>query len=183
MPDLPLARLDVSQSKFWWLSPAARLLVARVFSKRYGECLILTFDLLAVGKAHKNGQLEVLRPPYYRFEMWQIANKPEVTECKCAEFYDPEVQGPWRLRQSERHHPFCIYDRPSTRVYAEFVRPLPLYSLPERKEDLDRATEKKIREHTNAVQKEIAKETLKQRPDAWNRARDELEGHAEIRTR
>lgn len=171
--DLPLAGLDVSQSRFFWLSPAARLLVARVFGKKYGQCLIVTYDLLIVGKALANGTLEVFRPPYYRTEMWRLVNKPEKTECKCADFYDPEVQGPWRLRQSTRHHPFCVYDRPSPVLFKQFERPLPLYPIEKRAPDV----EARIKKHTEEVHREIVAETKKQRPDAWVKARDELEGH------
>lgn len=184
MSNLPLVRLDAGQTKFWWLSPGTRLLVARVFSKRYGECIVLTFDLLAVARVGSKGQLELAHFPYHRYEMWQVHNKPPLDECKCADFYDPEVLGPWRLRNSERHHPMCIYDRPASIVFNQFARvTLPLYKLPEKEEDLDKSTKAKIEEHTRAVEKEIQTQVQKQRPDAWVRARDEVEGHADIRTR
>lgn len=184
MADLPLVRLDAGQSKFWWISPGARLLVARVFSKKYGECIVLTFDLLAVARVSSKGQLELARFPYRRHEMWQVANKPSEVECKCADFYDPEIGGAWRLRNSERHHPMCIYERPAPIVFNQFARvTLPLYKLPAKEEELDKTTRTRIVEHTKAVEREIQAEVQKQRPDAWVRARDEIEGQLTIRSR
>lgn len=64
------------------------------------------------------GNVRELPPPHRRYEMWQIANRPEVPECPCANFFDPEVGGPWRERGGQAgHHPICQFDRSAARVW------------------------------------------------------------------
>ena len=152
MSEYPLIRLDPNQSRLWWLNQGGRQLIARVFARRYGTCIVLTDDCLAVGKVDARGGIELARAPYHRHQMWEVHNKPVLAECHCADFIDPEIGGPWRNRNSERHHPMCIYDRPAAAVFGHFAR-------------LNQAP-------SNVVVEELKR----QRPDAWVRARAEMEG-------
>ena len=175
MSDLPLIRLDVPQTKLWWMPTkdghlgltATKQLIARVMGKRYGTCILLTDDLYAVAKTDSLGRLELASMPYRRYQMWQIFNQPELTQCHCANFLDPENQGPWGLRNSDRHHPMCVYDRPAMAVFQQFAGANRLiFDAQERGTQKDVATA--VKEVQNIVQR--------QRPDAWVKARDELEG-------
>lgn len=175
MNDLPLIRLDVSQTKLWWMPTkdghmgltATKQLIGRVMGKRYGTCIILTDDLYAVAKSDHAGRLELASAPYRRFEMWQIHNQPELVKCHCANFLDPETQGPWRLRNSNRHHPMCVYDRPAMAVFQQFAGANRLIF-----DAQARGTQKDV---ASAI-KEVQGVVQRQRPDAWTKARDELEG-------
>lgn len=159
MPDLPLIRLEPLQTSLWWLSPGARLLIGRVFSRRYGPCYVCTDDCCCVAKVLPSGKIELAKAPYTRYAMWQMSNNPTPANCHCADFVDPEVVGPWKVRNSERHHPMCIYDRTSQVVFSQFARN-PMTSQSDLKRELDH-----------------------QRPDAWVLARDVAEDHAPIRSR
>ena len=53
------------------------------------------------------GVVRELAPPHTRYEMFQMANRPSaITECPCANFFDPEVGGAYRER-GKGHHPLC----------------------------------------------------------------------------
>lgn len=122
MPELPLVKLDVNQTKFWYLNNGVRQLVANVFWKRHGRCVVLTAELDAVAVVEDGGRLRLLEYPWQRFEMWQIANKPLPSDCHCASFYDMEVGGEWRQRDlDQQHHPMCIYQRTAGKVFKHFA--------------------------------------------------------------
>jgi len=81
--------------------------------------------------------------------MWQIANRPEIPECPCASFFDPEVGGAWRERGGRAgHHPLCQFDRTVGRVW-------------------DIATKQ-------AEERESRGENPQARPDEWLRIREEV---------
>lgn len=122
MPELPLVKLDVPQTNFWFLNTGVRQLVSNVFWKKYGRCVVLTAELDAVAVVEDGGRLRLLEFPYQRFEMWQIHNKPLPSECHCATFYDMEVGGEWSQRDLDnQHHPMCIYQRTAGAVFKHFA--------------------------------------------------------------
>ena len=166
-PELPLVKLDVAQTGFWFLQPAVRMLVGRVFAKKYGRCVVLTAELDAVGIVSETGQIKALDFPYRRFQMWQIANKPEPVDCECSNYYDMEVEGAWKARDLREHHPMCIYTRTAAPVFEHFTKGV---------EHVFGADGKVHTIGADSAKARIA------RPDAWTRKRDELLDRSVITT-
>lgn len=125
----PLFRLNSLQILFWtagrdFHGTNMRRALASVISKTYRTgVVVLSPTLYAIGTVDPMGRITELPPPFQQFEMWQVANKPSVRydQCACRNYWDPEVQGPWRLREKERgldiHHPFCQFDRTAMPVW------------------------------------------------------------------
>jgi hypothetical protein len=63
-----------------------------------------------------------MAPPFNWYSRHDIANKPELQACPCANFYDPEIQGPWKLRNSSEHHPICQFDQTSMETFNRLSR-------------------------------------------------------------
>ena len=122
MNDLPLIRLDPKQTGFWYLNTGIRQLVANVFFKKYGPCVVLSAELYAIAVVELGARLRLLEFPYRRFEMWQITNKPEPADCYCRQYFDMEVQGAWSERDLNRHHPMCIYKQTAQSVFDAATR-------------------------------------------------------------
>lgn len=125
----PLFRLNSLQVKYWIAGGDFRALICRTVSKTYRTgVVILNPQLYAIGTVNPHGDAQDLPPPWQQFQMWQICNKPSVlyNECACREYWDPEVQGPWRLRDKERkmdrHHPFCQFDRVAMPTWSQSYR-------------------------------------------------------------
>jgi hypothetical protein len=127
----PLFRLNSLQILFWAAGNVLhgqnlRRELASMISKTYRSgCVVLSPTLYAIAVVRPNGEAIDLPPPFKEFEMWQVANKPSVRydQCACRNYWDPEVQGPWRLRDKERgldiHHPFCQFDRTAAPVWTQ----------------------------------------------------------------
>jgi hypothetical protein len=117
--DLPLHRFNQIQSHVWITNPIARRVMASELVKRYpGGVGVLDWKLRLICRVQPNGAVEILRPPYQRYEMWQVANAPKAEACPCGDFFDPESKGPWKDRaRPGEHHPFCQFDRTAIRVF------------------------------------------------------------------
>jgi hypothetical protein len=108
---------------------------------------VLSYSQHLFALVDPRGNILPQAPPFRRFEMWQIANQPRPGECPCAEFIDPEVQGPWRDRQTGAHHPLCQFDRTAKRVFVDAQK--------------------------SAVQRMQQGQSAQARPDEWLRMRKE----------
>lgn len=125
----PLFRLNSLQVKYWIAGGDFRRLIAKMVSRTYRTgVVILNPHLYAIGTVNPHGDTQDLPPPFKQFEMWQICNIPSVryNECACRNYWDPEVQGPWKLRDKERnneqHHPHCQFDRVAKPVWKQNYR-------------------------------------------------------------
>lgn len=151
----PLFRLNSLQILFWLKGGDFRRQITRLVSRtqRTGA-VILSPTLRAIATVDPYGNFQELPPPHQKFEMWQICNKPSVKymECACRNYYDPEVQGPWHLRDKERgmemHHPHCQFDRTAKPVWTT-----------------------NYQSATNRVAEKLAPQ---KRPDEWVKTRQEL---------
>ena len=155
----PLYRMNTPQTTVWHMSEYARNQFAKNLVKKYkGGIGILSFDQLLIAKVDPRGNIQLLPAPHKRFEMWQIANRPELEECPCANFIDLEVEGPWRERGGRYgHHPFCQFDKTAAPVF-------------------DRAG-KEARSRLSQGH------GPQERPDEWLRMREEANGSPIIRSR
>jgi hypothetical protein len=117
----PLHRLNTPQTKVWLISPHGRNSMAVALARMYpGGVGVLSATQRLFAVVDPKGNVRELPPPHNRYEMWQIANAPRVPECPCANFLDPEVQGPWRERGGNAgHHPLCQFDRTAAHVFVK----------------------------------------------------------------
>jgi hypothetical protein len=125
-PGFPLHRLNTAETVGWVSFANSRRSFASVLAKKYrltGVGLISSSGYLFV-IIDAGGDYRSLKPPWKRFEMWQLANKPEhKTECACVNFLDPEVGGSWKERDGkEGHHPFCQFARTAAPVFQKFMK-------------------------------------------------------------
>lgn len=120
----PLIRMNTAVTEAF-LVPAFRRQMAYNWLQKYGRqgVGLCTNKLKLVAYVRPNGTLHILRPPFVRFQMWQMANAPRVFSveqpCACAGFFDPEVQGPWKERglHPQHHHPFCQFSPSADNVF------------------------------------------------------------------
>jgi hypothetical protein len=110
----PLHRLNSAMMLAWLMYPVIRRQMASWMGKNYRTgVVVLSPTLYAIATVTPTGSINPLAPPFKQFEFWQIDNKPSLkySECACRNFWDPESEGPWGLRDKERgrdiHHPFC----------------------------------------------------------------------------
>lgn len=118
----PMFRMNSSMVKYWIARGILRRKLADTIAKTWNTgVVVLNPTLYAIGLVDPRGVASDLAPPFRQYEMWQVCNKPSVRydQCVCRHFYDPEVQGPWRLRDKERladvHHPHCQFERTAVR--------------------------------------------------------------------
>jgi hypothetical protein len=104
--------------------PTMKHQMASALIRRYpGGVGILSATQRLFALVDPRGNVRELPPPHKRYEMWQIANRPMVPECPCADYFDPEVEGCWRERGSNAgHHPLCQFDRSSASVFVRAAR-------------------------------------------------------------
>lgn len=157
LSDFPLFRLNSLQVKYWIAGGDFKRQIANLVSKTYKTgTVMLNPQLFAIGTVDPRGNAADLNPPFKRFEMWQVCNKPSVKymQCACRNYFDPEVQGPWHLRDKERgrdqHHPHCQFDRTAKVVWTK--------------------------NHDSAFHRISEKKTPQARPDEWVRTRTEVLG-------
>lgn len=112
----PLFRCNRALFAYYTAGGILRRQLCSTISKTWKSgVVILTPALYAVGTVDPRGNAHPLRPPYRRFEMWQICNapNPQYKQCACRRFYDPESHGAWGLRDDkrakDRHHPHCQF--------------------------------------------------------------------------
>lgn len=146
----PLHRLNTPQTKVWLISLEARRQIANALALKYrGGVGVLTATQRLFALVDPRGAIQELAPPHRRYEMWQIANRPQAPECPCADYIDPEVQGPWRERGSDLHHPLCQFDKTAASVFVRAAR--------------------------EAHARISAGMGPQERPDEWNRMREEAQ--------
>lgn len=123
---VPIHRLNTPQTKLWLFGGDIKRRMASNLSKRYragvGVCSA-TLRLIAYVDPH--GNFRDLPPPHKLYAMHQVSNQPLVTECQCASFYDPEVKGAWRERDTTEHHPMCQFDPTSAPVFQHMMNVSP----------------------------------------------------------
>lgn len=120
---VPIHRLNSPQTLLWLFGGEPQRRMASNLAKRYpcgvGVCAA-TLRLIAF--VDPKGNARHLPPPHKLYEMHQISNQPLVTECQCADFFDPEIGGPWRMRGTEDHHPLCQFERVAGTVYKHMMQ-------------------------------------------------------------
>jgi hypothetical protein len=151
----PLFRLNSLTVRYWIAGGDFRRQIGNMISKTFKTgVVVLSPTLRAVGTVDPRGRCEDLPPPHRRFEMWQICNMPSLRymECACRNYYDPEVQGPWYLRDKARnkdqHHPHCQFDRTAKTVWKT--------------------------NHDQAHSRIAVHQAPQARPDEWVRTREEV---------
>jgi hypothetical protein len=76
-----------------------------------------------VGWFNKAGECYDLMPPWRSVHFSKTANAPKAQEnCPCLEFYDAEIQGPWKMRNSPEHHPQCQFEPASMKVWSTLYK-------------------------------------------------------------
>ena len=119
---VPLHRLNTPLTKAWLCGGQLQKALASQLARQYrGGCGVLSATNRLFAYVQPDGRVRELSPPFQSYEMWQIANRPLVTECQCAAWYDPESGGAWRDRGSSEHHPVCQFDRTSLPVYKRIM--------------------------------------------------------------
>lgn len=107
-------------TRAWIVSEEVRRLMAQEISKRYRETIgIVSFYCRFFATVDSKGIITHLKPPFKIVEHHEIVNIPALPECACFEAFDPEVRGPWRLRGTSEHHPYCQFTRTAKAVYSE----------------------------------------------------------------
>lgn len=151
----PMFRLNSALVRYWIAGGFLRRNLANTIGKTWKTgVVVLNPNLYAIGTVDPRGNPSDLAPPFTQYQMHQVCNKPSVryNQCACRNFWDPEVQGPWKLRDKERgldmHHPHCQFEKTSVRGWGQ---------------DYQRAIERK-RQGLSA----------QARPDEWNRTREGL---------
>jgi hypothetical protein len=171
-PEFPLHRLNSPRTKLWLISPTSKKRTAWALSRMYrGGVGVCSATLRLIAYVDPRGGVTELPPPHKRYEMWQIANRPNpVTECPCGNFFDPEVQGPYRDRGTDTHHPMCQFDRTAKGVFGEAM---------------NRAATRMGLQYVNGVpiiggeepKRSVIKPLTPQaRPDEWENIRKEYQG-------
>lgn len=146
--------------------PRIRQQMLEVWLERYGRqgVGLCTHTLRLIAYIRPDGTLHELKPPFQQFQMWQMANAPKVHStagqtCACANYYDPEVQGPWKERglPPNHHHPFCQFSKTAVAVYQDAW--------------------------VSAAHRVANKLTPQERPDEWVRRQQMAEGKRGEKTR
>lgn len=120
MPSVPLHLLTRNETVVWLLKGEAQRGIASKLTKEYREGVgILSFTGYLIAYVQPNGAIRELTPPFSRHDRHEVANKPSVGKCACADFFDPEIQGPWKLRNSPDHHPLCQFDKYAQAVFSK----------------------------------------------------------------
>jgi hypothetical protein len=155
----PLHRMNRPQTIMWLASETWRRNFCSVKLKTYrGGFGVLSATQYLIAKVDPRGNIQDLVEPFRRFEMWQIANRPEIEECPCAYFFDPEVGGEWRERDGKNgHHPLCQFDKSAVPVFKRAAG-----------------------EAWNRIKEGHDPQA---RPDEWLRMREEAQGSLIIRSR
>jgi hypothetical protein len=115
---IPLHQLTNSQTKVWLLGGDFRSHIAAHFLKEHPSGYgVVAWRGQLIAYVNPRGAVRELAPPFQRIDRREVANQPKPVECACAGYYDPEVQGPWRERNVEGHHPFCQFHKFSHEVF------------------------------------------------------------------
>jgi hypothetical protein len=115
---IPLHQLTNNQTKLWLLGGEVRRGIANKVVAEYPTgCGIVAWRGQLIAYVSPRQDIRELAPPFRRVSRDEVANKPSPTVCACQNFWDPEVGGPWKLRGTDKHHPFCQFDKHSQTVY------------------------------------------------------------------
>lgn len=151
----PLFRCNRALFLYWTAGGVLRRNLANTISKTWRTgVVILTPALYAVGTVDPRGNGFDLKPPYRKYQMWQICNQPSAKykECACRRFFDPESNGEWGdrddLRAKDQHHPHCQFER---RAMAGWKK-----------------------DYESAVARVLEDKKPQARPDEWIRTRESL---------
>jgi hypothetical protein len=122
---VPLHRLNQVLTRIWMFEEThqARRQLVKSLNKRYPSGVgVVSATLFLIAFIAPNQSVRNLMPPFRKYEMWQMNNKPAPPECACANFVDPENDcRPWRERGSREHHPVCQFERTSSKVFERMV--------------------------------------------------------------
>lgn len=115
-PKIRVHRLDLQETRAWWFNDDLRRKIAtHLRHERYAgelsEIVIVGPTCVAIGIVSPAGAYKRLEAPQPRYPMWRVDNQPDPASCHCAEFYEPDIAGPWRLKRQNAHHRFCQYHR------------------------------------------------------------------------
>lgn len=93
-----------------------RALAAKVANNYRANVGILSVTGYLIAYVEPNGSIQELSPPFKSYARHEISNKPTVEQCACRNFFDPEIEGPWSLRNSSEHHPICQFQKDALEV-------------------------------------------------------------------
>ncbi len=166
-PGFPLHRMNQTQTLAWLTVPAwRRKFIEHLLRERYrGGFGVCSATLRLIATVNPRGALVELAPPHRLFEMHEVANAPAPPRCPCAEYYDPEVGGPFRERGREHeHHPLCQFDKTAKPVFKEAQR-----------RAFDRLDIRVI-EGVGVLGGKETRRSAQARPDEWEQIRKEKQG-------
>ena len=146
----PIHRLNKPQSQLWFINH--RQIAAELVRLYPGGVGVLVWSQHLIAVVNPRGAATPMPPPFKWYPIWMIANKPTPPECPCADYIDPEVQGPWRERGTDEHHPHCQFEKTAVKGF-----------LTAQKLAVDRMI---------ANPKGTA--NAQERPDEWIRIRDQI---------
>lgn len=117
-------KLTELQGRAWCFSEDVRRKMASQLAKLYPQngCGVCSAEMKLVAYVMPGGRFRMLVAPFKRIPIYAIANKPRETECPCANFFDPEVKGPWSERGAGKHHPMCQFQRGAQQVFEEVAK-------------------------------------------------------------
>jgi len=122
--NIPLHRLTSAQVKVWLMGGELQRQQAENLRRRYpGGVGVLSPTQCLFAYVRPDGSVQSLTPPFRRYLISEIANRPTLEQCPCAEYFDPESGGPWKLRARDgEHHPICQYKPTSMTVFNLLMR-------------------------------------------------------------
>lgn len=120
-PDFPLHRLNIPRTKMWLVSKSWQAEQAKILARGYrGGVGICSATCRLFAFVEPGGNVRELKRPFRKYEMWQMTNAPKAPECPCGEYFDPEVQGPYKERGPEAgHHPMCQFEQTAGAVFKQ----------------------------------------------------------------
>jgi hypothetical protein len=109
---MPLFRLSTPLTRAWAVNREARHKLARWLAREFAKTgvAVCTDALSVVAWVNPMAQIKFAVPPLQKFERHQCVNNPSWRDCECRRWFDPESGGAWGKRNTEAHHPLCIFD-------------------------------------------------------------------------
>jgi len=119
-------QLTNNQTKLWLLGgDTRREIAANIATHYHGErpVGVVAWRGQLIAWIGTRGEVKLLSPPFQRVHRNAVENSPAPQSCACAEYYDPEVGGPWKNRDlPNSHHPYCQFDKTSHTVFGAMMR-------------------------------------------------------------
>lgn len=117
----PLHRLNRPSTIAWLSSENTRRQMASALLNNRPEYRggfgVISATQLLFAVVDPRGGIRELQPPFKSFEMHQIANKPELDECPCANYVELESMGTWADSGKPGHHPLCQFDPHAVKTF------------------------------------------------------------------